>query len=268
MKSNVKTENFQKSAVYIFKFVIFVFLFIASAIALLLLSSNASYPCGIADIVFKAPFSTVSYADDSSSGEPLYIVIDAGHGGEDGGAVSDSGIVEKDINLDIAFTLYELLKTSDYIPVMIRTEDRLMYEAGQENQKKQNDISNRITLAKEYNNSIFVSIHQNKFPIKKYKGFQVYYSKNNPQSEVLAKIAQNNIKSYLQEDNNREIKKADKNIRILDSLDMPAILAECGFLSNNEEAELLNTKEYRNKIAYLLYGSIIQYAKEYEDGKL
>lgn len=196
------------------------------------------------------------------------IIIDAGHGGEDGGAVSDGGIVEKDINLDISLKLHKLIKLSDFKSVLIRDSDRLMYEEGQENHKKASDITNRINTAKSFENSIFISIHQNKFPIKKYSGLQVYYSKNNTNSEVLGKTIQSNVKNLLQSENNRQIKKADKNIRILDSINSPAVLVECGFLSNDREAELLNTEEYRSKIAYLIYCSIIQYLDKSKDGKL
>lgn len=187
------------------------------------------------------------------------VIIDAGHGGEDGGAVSDLGIKEKDINLDIALKLQDLLSLSSVKTVMIRDTDRLMYEAGQEKSKKYYDISNRISIAEHYNNAILISIHQNKFPIKKYSGFQVYCSPNNKDSEVLAEIMQNNVKMYLQTDNNRNYKVADKNIRLLHQIKIPAIIAECGFLSNDNEAKLLSIEQYRNKIAYLIATSVMQF---------
>lgn len=192
----------------------------------------------------------------------LTVIIDAGHGGEDGGAVSDSGICEKDLNLDIAKKLQDLLMLSDVNIVMTRQSDILLYSDGQQGRKKFYDITNRINIASSYDSAILISIHQNKFPIRKYSGFQVYYSKNNANSKKLATIVKDNVKNHLQPQNKREIKAADENIRLLDSIQVPAILAECGFLSNENEANLLNTAEYRNKIAYLIYISIMEYVKE------
>ena len=91
----------------------------------------------------------------------------------------------------------------------------------------------------------------------------MYFSKNNPESKKLASVIQQNVKSHLQHENKREIKMADKNIRLLDSVQIPAVLAECGFLSNEHEAQLLADPEYRSKIAYLIYISIISYLSEY-----
>ena len=217
-----------------------------------------------------SPFAWNSHKEDvhhaSSHGGKIYVVIDAGHGGEDGGAVSDSGIVEKDLNLDIALRLDNLIKLTDHISILIRDTDRLMYEPGQESCKKASDITNRIRLAEGYENCIFVSIHQNKFPIKKYSGLQVYYSKNDKRSETLGKLIQSNVKQLLQNDNNRQAKKADKNIRLLDSITHPSVLVECGFLSNNAEADLLNTEQYRNKIAYILFCSVVEYLEQIKDG--
>lgn len=267
MNLNFKNAEYQKPFVYILKFLAFLCVFIVCAVIFMLLSSNTSYPCSVFGSSFLSPFSDSATIAAAANQNPVYIIIDAGHGGEDGGAVSDNGVSEKNLNLDIADKLNKLLLTTDYIPVMIRTDDRLMYEAGQENRKKYHDITNRVQIAESYDNAIFVSIHQNKFPIKKYKGFQVYCSKNNPESSNFGQLLQSNVKALLQPENNRKIKVADEKIRILDSLHIPAVLAECGFLSNDEEVALLNTEEYRNKIAYLLYVSAVQYASQYGDGK-
>ena len=235
-------------------------MFCLVSLALLFISGKF----GIAGDFFQSNVISVP-TGNNASGNRLYIVIDAGHGGEDGGAVSDTGICEKDINIDIAKKLNVFLMLSDHIPVLVRDSDRLMYEPGQENRKKYHDISNRIKIADSYENSLLVSIHQNKFPIKKYSGFQVYYSKNHPDSYKLAQMMQDNVKNYLQHKNNRAVKNADKTIRLLDSVEMPAVLAECGFLSNDSEAELLNNEEYRNKLSYLLSVSVIQFAHQYEE---
>lgn len=198
--------------------------------------------------------------------EDTVIIIDAGHGGEDGGAVSDNGVVEKHLNLDIALKLNDMFSLTGYKSVLVRSDDRLMYEAGQEKHKKASDITNRINFAKAFPNSVFISIHQNKFPIKKYSGLQVYYSKNDERSKAFGETIQYNAKALLQNSNNRQAKKADKNIRLLDSLDMPSVLVECGFLSNDEEARLLSTEEYRNKIVHLIFYSVIDYLDKNKDG--
>lgn len=253
----------RKNAAFIgcfIKFLLFLCLFLTASALLMLLSARLSYyPCGIADGSYFSPFTAVS-ATIFPEKKPLYILIDAGHGGEDGGAVSDGGLVEKDVNLRIAKKLETMLFLSDYPVVMLRQDDRLLYEPGQEKRKKYYDITNRIAAAQAYENGVLVSIHQNKFPIKKYSGLQVYYSKHHPHSEQLAKRIQENVRQYLQPDNHRDVKSADHTIRLLDSLSIPAVLAECGFLSNDAEAALLADDAYQNKIAYLLYLSILQYA--------
>lgn len=244
-----KQNKLRKVSLFALSFFVFVCVFIICAIALTLFSSHLQNK-HIGKDVFSKQENTIT------------LIIDAGHGGEDGGAVSQSGICEKDVNLSIAQKLQTLLLMSDYNVVMVREDDRLMYNPGQENRKKYYDITNRIDIAESFDNALFISIHQNKFPIRKYSGFQVYYSKNNPESEKIAATIRKNIINHLQPENKREIKKADSNIRILDSLHMPAVLAECGFLSNENEAALLATDEYRSKIAFLIYISVMQYAKE------
>ena len=230
-------------------FIIFTIVFVLTSLLILWISGS---------------FSTATGAEVFSEENPTSVVIiDAGHGGEDGGALSADGLCEKDINLDIAKKLCQFMTLSDYKVIMTRDDDRLLYDKGTTGGKKHQDISNRIKIASSYENSIFVSVHQNKFPIRKYSGFQVYFSKNNPESKKLASVIQQNVKSHLQHENKREIKMADKNIRLLDSVQIPAVLAECGFLSNEHEAQLLADPEYRSKIAYLIYISIISYLSEY-----
>lgn len=238
---------------YILKFVIFNILFILIASAILLYGSRLSN---------SSEF--LQYKSTARENNRIYIVIDAGHGGEDGGAQSADGLSEKTLNLDIAKKLYELFKLSDFTPVMVRDDDRLMYKLGEEKRKKYYDIKNRIDFANDYPDSVFISIHQNKFPIEKYSGFQVYYSKNNEYSKIYADIVQDNVKSLLQKENKRMSKQADRKIKLLDNLYMPAILAECGFLSNTSEARLLSNDTYRSKIAYLLYISTIQFLEKWE----
>ena len=186
------------------------------------------------------------------------IIIDAGHGGEDGGA-EVNGILEKNINLSIAHILSDYLKLSHIKCDMTRKDDRLLYKPGEEKHKKRYDLLNRVEFANNYANAVFISIHQNKFEISKYRGLQVYYSPNNDASSVLAETIQKNAKTLLDNSNRREIKKADFRIKVLDMLKMPAVLVECGFLSNPEEAKLLDSTEYQKKIAFIIYLSAIEY---------
>lgn len=190
------------------------------------------------------------------------IVIDAGHGGADGGAVGVTGVLEKDINLEIAKELSSLLELCGFDTVLTRQSDVMLSDEGLKNGKKTSDLNNRVKIAKSTALPVFISIHQNKFPLEKYKGLQVWYSKNNTDSAVLAEKIQNNTVLYLQKDNNRKVKQAGRNIFVLHKLNCPAVLVECGFLSNPEEEKLLCDRQYRRKIAFILFASVSEYISE------
>lgn len=192
---------------------------------------------------------------------PICFVLDPGHGGEDGGATAN-GILEKDINLSVSEKAAAFLTLTPYSVHMTRTDDRLLYEAGEENRKKYHDLVHRAEFASSFERAVFISIHQNKFEIPKYRGLQVYYSPNNALSCTLAVCIQTNMRSLLDPTNKREVKKADHRIRVLASLHMPAVLVECGFLSNPEEAELLKTDAYQKKLAFVLFLSTVQFVRE------
>lgn len=196
---------------------------------------------------------------NSQSKKDYIIVIDAGHGGEDGGAVGVSGKLEKDINLSIARKLKVFLDLSGYEVVMTRNDDKLLYKEGQESRKKFNDLNNRKEIVNSIENAILVSIHQNKFPIEKYNGLQVYYSPNDEASETLANLIQDNTKDFLQNDNNRETKQAGKNIFILKNVTCPAVLVECGFLSNRKEEANLCNSDYQKTLAYIIFLSLTEF---------
>lgn len=240
----------------VLNFIFAVAVFIICAVATVLLSYKF---CDGGNVFFSSLgiFSNKTFAENENAIK--FIIIDPGHGGEDGGAVSSSGISEKNINLNISKYLYDFLKISNVTPILTRDDDRLLYKDGQENKKKYYDLRNRVDIANSYDNAMFISIHQNKFAISNYSGFQMYFSKNNPESEKIASLIQNNVKKMLQPSNKRLIKKADKKILVLDSLNMPAVLAECGFLSNENEAWLLTQEDYQKKIAYTIYISLIDY---------
>ena len=185
------------------------------------------------------------------------IIIDAGHGGEDPGAVCGD-LKEKDLNLDVASILNEYFISSGYKTVMTRKEDALLYKNGEENRKKYYDLKNRADIAETYDNGIFVSIHMNKFPVEYCKGLQVFYSKNHNDGYAIAESVQSNIK-FLQDDNNRSVKSGNDTIYLMNKLQMPSVLIECGFLSNEAEYNLLKTDDYKYQLAFSIYCGVVQY---------
>ncbi len=172
------------------------------------------------------------------------VLIDAGHGGSDGGAVSVTGTAEKTLNLETALTLASLLRLQGYRVILTRDSDvELRAEGG--GTRKMQDLKGRLLLSEANPAVPFISIHMNKFPQERYHGLQVYYSRNNPDSRTLADAVQNAVKTALQPDNNRETKPATSAIFLLDRITAPAVLIECGFLSNREEAVQLEDPDYR-----------------------
>ncbi len=189
------------------------------------------------------------------------IIIDAGHGGEDGGAQSDSGLLEKDINLSISRFLKCYLDISGFDTYMIREDDRQIYDSDCKTlrEKKVSDIHNRTEICNSNENSIYVSIHQNKFSDKKYSGAQVFYSSNTAKSEELAGCIRESLISLLQPQNTRQIKESGEDIYILHNATNPCVLIECGFLSNDAESKLLADEQYRKKMAFSVYLGIVEY---------
>ncbi len=187
------------------------------------------------------------------------VVIDAGHGGEDGGAVGINGCIEKELNLEIALILRDLLEISGINVKMTRTEDIMLYDAATPGKKKIQDLRRRVEIGEESEDSLTVSIHMNTYPSSKYNGAQVYYSPNHSESKELAETVQGHIKAYLQPENSRQIKESTSAIYLLHNIKNPAILVECGFISNQSEAELLCTDSYRHKVALTIYSAIIDH---------
>lgn len=187
------------------------------------------------------------------------IVIDPGHGGEDSGAVAENGIFEKDINLDIAKKLKDMLKSTGYTVIMTRDEDISIYDNTSKTlrQKKISDMKKRLSIVNSNPNNVLISIHQNKFEKPQYFGSQIFYSSNNENSIKLAQNIQRSIKELIQPDNDRELKCANKDIYILNKAEVPAVIVECGFLSNDEELKKLCTEEYKSKLAFSIYSGLI-----------
>lgn len=189
------------------------------------------------------------------------VIIDAGHGGDDGGAIGIDGTVEKDINLDIALKLEKLLKFYGFDVIMTRTEDIMTCDDGLDSLRKRkvSDIHNRFDVLEKNPDAVFISIHQNKFEDNSQHGTQVFYSGNNDESKLLAESIQNSIVSVLQPDNSRVVKKSGSGIYLLYHAKLPAVLVECGFISNSAEVKRLNDEKYRMKIAILIADGLIKY---------
>ena len=230
----------------VFPFISLSIIFIAICTIFFILSSSLIKPSG---------------RDTSVSNDYPTVIIDAGHGGEDGGAVGINGALEKDINLTIAKRLYDELTKSGIACVLTRSEDILLYDRNQdyEGRKKALDMQARLRTVSKYENAIFVSIHQNSFPVEKYNGFQAYYSGNSEASQVLATTIEQSIKNSLQPNNNRVAKASEGKIYLLDNLTCPAVLLECGFLSNTNECEQLCSDAYQTRMCNVISDGIIAF---------
>lgn len=183
--------------------------------------------------------------------EGTVIIIDAGHGGIDGGATSCTGVLEQTVNLEIAKRLDPLLRLVGYETVMTRqTPDSLATEGDTIRQQKRSDLRNRVNLANRYPRGILVSIHQNLFPDSKFSGPQVFYA-NTPGSEELAQKMQEEMTKVLSPGSARTCKKAD-GVYLMNHVACPAVLVECGFLSNPKEEALLRDKNYQQKLCGVL----------------
>ena len=209
---------------------------------------------------------SIAFGDDLpvTEEEKVYtVVLDAGHGGEDGGAVGVNGVLEKDLNLTIARYLKESLESRGCRVVMTREEDRLLYTDEQNiyGQRKLYDLRNRLAIASSEENPILVSIHMNKFSQSKYSGLQIYYSGNHLDSQRLATEIRNRIVLQLQPQNNRQNKKATSSIYLLHRAEMPAVLIECGFLSNPDECAKLSSEAYQRQLSCAIADSILSYIK-------
>ena len=204
--------------------------------------------------------SLTASSDLLETGKPV-LLIDPGHGGEDGGTQSSSGLLEKDINLSISKKLQELLVLSGYRVKMTRETDCSIGDASLSTvrERKVSDLQRRFAIVSEEPNTVLVSIHQNYFTESKYHGTQVFYSGNSEESSALAEAIRLSVTSMLQPENKRENKPATETIYLLDQAQVPAVLVECGFLSNPEEAACLADETYQEQMAFCLCQGIVQF---------
>ncbi len=215
-----------------------------------------------------AIFSVVTthfFGRDTAAGttELPTVIIDAGHGGRDGGTVGSVGsVVEKELNLDISLKLRDMLTKSGYKVIMTRTEDIMLEDPLITSSKKASDLSARRKILEGVENAVFISIHMNAFSDSRYSGLQVYYSQNDPRSQNLALTVQNSVASTIQPQNDRKIKNAGENIFLLHRAACPAVLIECGFLSNPEECARLAEDAYRTELSRVICDAICEYISQ------
>ena len=191
------------------------------------------------------------------------VILDAGHGGPDGGAIGVNGALEKDLNLSVVLLLSDLLRSEGVEVILTRANDSLVIteEQDRSGHRKRWDVNNRIAFTKLYPDAIFVSIHMNWFPVEKYAGLQVWYAET-AGSEKLAEAIRRRVVSDLQPDNERQSKKADQSIRLLDSAGCTAVLVECGFLSNSAECEKMCSPDYQRELSFSIFCGIMEAIKE------
>lgn len=189
------------------------------------------------------------------------IILDAGHGGFDGGAVATDGTVEKNINLNISNNLALMLKACGYEIITTRTTDVATDDNENESiaKRKVSDLNNRLKLMNSYENAVFVSIHLNKFTASAASGAQVFYSKNRNESAVLGQSIQNSIVKLIQPENKRLIKQGTESTYLLYNAKVPAVIVECGFLSNGNDLKNLKNEDYQKSMAYAIFCGIVNY---------
>ena len=190
------------------------------------------------------------------------IVLDAGHGLPDGGAVASDGTYESDINLEIVKKLQKLLESSSCTVILTRSDENGIYklDANTIHEKKVSDMKNRIEIGNNSNADIFVSLKLNKISQSKYSGWQTFYKDNDQEGLKLANSIQENLNYSIQKENKRTPKKIS-NIYLSKHLEIPFCLVECGFLSNKSELSLLKTKNYQEILAWGIYTGIMDYFK-------
>lgn len=187
------------------------------------------------------------------------IVVDPGHGLPDGGAVSKNGTAESPLNLQIALKLNEELIERGFNVVLTRKDENGL------DKKKKADMYKRLDIMKKSKADIFVSIHINKFNQAKYRGAEVLYSSNFVQSTLLAQLIMDRIKEIDPLVQTRNIKQAEKTLFLMKNAAIPAVIVECGFLSNPEDEQLLSDKKYQARLAGAICDGILEYYRNIED---
>ena len=190
------------------------------------------------------------------------VVIDAGHGGEDGGASSPDGVLESGLNLQFALRMLDLLQFAGVETVMLRETDTALYTDGCSGiaEKKVSDLKNRVLLTNQVPNAVLLSVHQNYFTEAKYRGAQVFYAGTDG-SRVLAEQVQSALREGVDPDNHRQAK-ASQGVYLMEHVNGPAVLVECGFLSNAAETVLLQDEGYQQRLSAAVCGALTVWLNE------
>lgn len=201
--------------------------------------------------------SAVSTAKEQTG---YHVVIDVGHGGMDGGKISEDGKMEKDINLQIALKLKKIFLAQDVAVTMTRESDCGLYKESDRN-KKVTDLKNRVALIAGEQPDCVVSIHQNSYPSPDVRGAQVFYYGQSAEGEALAKLIQESLVKRVDPENHRQAK-ANESYYLLKKTSAPTVIVECGFLSSPEESALLADDEYQEKLAWAIHLAVMNYLNQ------
>lgn len=190
------------------------------------------------------------------------VILDAGHGNPDGGAVGQDGSIESNLNLEIVLKLQKFLEASNCTIILTRSDENGIYETTAETirEQKVSDMKNRVDIANNSNAEIFVSIHMNKLEQSQYSGWQTFYKNNDDTSKEIAENIQTSLNYFIKKENSRTIKSIS-GIYLTKNVEIPLVIVECGFLSNAEENKLLQTDSYQNELAWSIYIGIMDYFK-------
>lgn len=202
-------------------------------------------------------------AFDAYTSDTIRVIVDAGHGYPDGGAVGVNGTVEKDINLQIARKVQEVLEGKGIEVVMTRIDDNGLQNNNDVTirEMKRSDMNKRLNIMKNSSADLFLSIHMNYFEDQKVNGLHIFYAKNNEQIEPLAENIQQCM-NRVTGAKSHAIKVADKNLFLMKNPPIPAILVECGFLSNPDEEKKLCDEDYQSRISWAIADSVEKYYKD------
>ena len=215
----------------------------------------------VLSIIFGGERAVQVFSEEAGAGERWCIVLDAGHGGEDGGATSCTGVLESGINLEITLRLRDLLHLLGRQTRMIRVSDISVYtKGGTISQKKMSDLKERVRIVNTTPNAVLLSIHQNNFSDGRYSGAQVFYA-DTQGSEHLAKELQSTLISSLNKGSNRKCKQCD-GVYLMEHISCPGILVECGFLSNPEEEARLRSSDYQRKLCCVIAAAVSSFLSD------
>lgn len=203
--------------------------------------------------IFYAMVSCVIQTSMPVHNTECHLILDAGHGGEDGGAVSLNGVPESQINLAIVMKMDDILSFYGVSPILLRREDISLHDAEAETlrEKKVSDLKNRVSAIQSADKATLISIHQNTYPTGDVRGLQSFYAPTEGSKE-LAQLLQNAVQTTIQQENRRTAKQIPKSVYLMNHISCRAVLVECGFLTNPEEEELLRSESYQRKLASVL----------------